>query len=411
MRKSLMTTGLLITIILGCTSQQQPSGGDGGTPVGGDGGGVVVQPCTTDADCRGDGGDQRLVCNSCTGLCQVAEGQPCKQDVNCNLLSAWCDLCLGADPAWGRCRTLAGLCGNCTSDNECGSNTLMKNKCMTGTGGAKFCGRDCSRAGQHCPLGYFCSDEGSGIKQCRPCGGDGGVCNMPGSCTKDSDCSFRHFCAQGTDVCPVCTQGCIDDQSCGTGMICHDNGRCSTSCLQGYTCPEGFTCSNAGRCILPDACLTNADCRTLSNPPHYCNTEIQRCVVGCDEDLDCLDASKYCERATRECKQRPCIGTYQCAFGQFCNIDGGVCYEAEGPYCAECTDDNACRTGPGFEQNICVEFQDPDGGSYGKYCIVIPCTPQVAETGCPQGYQCVEIEMQSGTTAGCLRHCWVPARQ
>jgi hypothetical protein len=352
---------------------------------------VTRPPCARDADC--DGG----VCNSCNHTCETVDGGACVENVNCNILVAYCDPCVS------RCKPIHDLCAACADDRQCGE----ENRCLAFDGGVRACGRDCSLFG--CPTGYVCTTEAGGARQCRPCAG---ACGAPGSCSRDSDCPFRQFCNVAPGVCPRCVQGCTDDLSC-PGQKCHDNGRCAPAC-PGAACPTGYTCVD-GRCTLPGACVANADCRDLPDPPHHCDTAQNRCVPGCDEDFDCLPVAQtqgtLCDRGTRTCVPRPCTATFQCGFQEFCNTGTGKCFAAGGTYCQACQADGDCACGAGATcppgPNRCLEFQDADGGSRGKFCVLGGCNRDGgAETGCPQGYQCTALQDFNG----CFRACWEPVR-
>ena len=398
--------------LLACSSSSGTSAGrDGGVAerdggVAADGGGVpdagvVSARCTQDGQC--DGG----VCNRCTMTC-TARTSTCQQDINCNVLEAFCDSCTN------QCQNVRGLCGTCTEDRECG----LDNKCVTFDGGARACARDCIVSG--CPAGYVCANEAGGVKQCRPCAG---ACNAPGACSRDSDCPYRSFCSVPAGQCPSCATGCADDFACSNGTKCHDNGRCSPACPQ-TPCPQGYTCSLDGHCKLPGGCTSNAECRDQANPPHYCDLSRNRCIPGCDADHDCLPGANtqgsLCDRAAHRCVPRPCTGTFACAFQQFCNTQAGQCFDANGTYCATCMNDNECNCGTGATcppgPNKCLEFTDADGGSRGKFCIQGGCMRFDAgiggESGCPQGYACTEIPTGENTKMnGCFRQCFTPGRR
>ena len=330
-------------------------------------------------------------------------GATCTEDVNCNVLEAFCDRCTG------RCKAAAGLCGTCGEDRECG----LDNKCLSFTGGARGCGRDCMTGG--CPTGYTCENEAGGARQCRPCAG---ACHAAGACGRDADCPFRSFCNAQPGTCPSCAAGCSDDTSCGNGLKCHDNGRCSGACPS-VACPAGYQCGTDGHCTLPGGCRANADCRDLPSAPNYCNATTNRCASGCDEDNDCLTVvttqGSLCDRNARRCVPRPCTGTFQCAFEQLCNGTSGQCFAANGSYCHSCQNDTDCACGTGATcpsgPNKCLEFSDADGGSVGKWCMVGGCRIFDAgtggESGCPQGYRCTALQdNMSNPFNGCFRQCW-----
>jgi hypothetical protein len=108
---------------------------------------------------------------------------------------------------------------------------------------------------------------------------------------------------------------------------------------------------------------------------------------------------------------RPCEGTYACGYQEFCNRQTGQCFAAGGTYCQTCQQDSDCNCGSGATcppgPHHCLEFQDSDGGSQGKFCMLGGCNPDGGmETGCPQAYVCWELpNPQGGSFYGCFRHC------
>src|SRR5262245_44435858 len=159
--------GLLLARVLlaACGSQRSGSGDGGALPNNGrdakpaadagltpQDGGISADGgtrCSGPGDCSGG-----ALCNSCTQRCEVVDGGACVQNVNCNILVAYCDSCVG------RCRPVQPLCGSCSDDSQCGEG----NRCLTMDGGARGCGRDC--AALTCPLGYVCEAEPAGGRQC-----------------------------------------------------------------------------------------------------------------------------------------------------------------------------------------------------------------------------------------------------
>jgi hypothetical protein len=125
----------------------------------------------------------------------------------------------------------------------------------------------------------------------------------------------------------------------------------------------------------------------------------QTCQPGCLEDFDCKSSKKICVNGS--CEEKPCDGNFWCAFGQVCDLSGGGCKEAEGPYCDTCADESTC--GPGGK---CIELQDDEGNALGKFCAPA-CGPD-PNNPCPNGYSCVELQDENEVPTGesiCFRDC------
>ena len=164
--------------------------------------------------------------------------------------------------------------------------------------------------------------------------------------------------------------------------------------------------------------MNDADCSF----PGYCDRISRACQDNkCRDEKDCLSGYK-CENA--ECIKLSCLenggAQVSCEIFQFCcgegkatlcadpsggSVDPGQCYTASTPpWCSKCDKNEDCAKDAGFN-DMCIEFQDKDGGTLGKFCGVTctldpdgGTTPQPGE--CPRGHQCFDIKDQNGASQG-----------
>ena len=136
-------------------------------------------------------------------------------------------------------------------------------------------------------------------------------------------------------------------------------------------------------------------------PATYCDLSTNRCVAGCERDVDCLNSAQICSNGL--CEERGCSRNYQCAFGQVCDVASQTCVDAVGRHCESGCDpmtENACGT----TGQMCLGLQDDEGNAIGDFCF----EPCLAEPNrCPVGYGCTEIEDQDMSVVGeiCFRDC------
>ncbi|MFA6034057.1 MAG: hypothetical protein WC889_14250 [Myxococcota bacterium] len=259
-----------------------------------------------------------------------------------------------------------------------------------------------------------------------------GVCAS--YCISDTDCGrnpttkIQQICNSTTGT---CYDGCLNangtpnDNKCSNDMKCHSNGRCDDPCTIDKDCTGMFgkkvdwICNEDNRCqfcIERDesggckvkGCASDGDC---PNRPTYCDRETHVCQDGkCRNTQDCASTGDVCENGT--CRRLDCLengGADSCRVFQFCCGENktGECKDNEGtvvkkgdcftastpPYCTKCEKNEDCSADAGY-QDICLEFQDRDGGTAGKFCTT-KCVK--GETGwCPAGHQCSEIKDQNG---------------
>jgi hypothetical protein len=350
--------------------------------------------CASDSDCAADA----RICD-CSGHCVLPGLGPCEEDKNCGG-GKYCDPCVK------QCYEKKPLCAACRSEHLCNPLTseciptgsqceVDGSRCLDFVTGGSFCGQAClSDAG--CPGGYGCldlADIGIGVKQCVP---KSGSCQKVKECEKDVDCEFGNICNAQF----VCVAGCQKDTECPQGKVC-SGFRCTAACDPvNNPCPEGQTCDVGGHCEIPGGCVDAFDCE---DPETYCQPDTHLCVPGCLSTFDCKSAGKECEGGV--CVQAGCPSTDWCAFGQVCDKATAECVVPPEPFCKPgCQKDEEC----GPEPSKCIEIQDEEGTSKGKFCF--PKCYDDPENPCPQGYQCVELTDQDGKPAGkvCARACDKP---
>ena len=352
---------------------------------------VPLVECTTDEECFGE----NRVCD-CQGRCADAGTKPCEEDKNCGG-GAFCDPCV----KW--CFPQGEVCDPCSSENLCNpitgecrpvgdQCTVEGSHCLDYVSGGSFCGRAClSDAG--CPMGYTCMDLsqfGIELMQCVP---NEGSCDKVRECEADTDCLFGEIC----NPMHQCVKGCEVDTECPSGNVCI-SARCVEACDPvNNPCDDGLICNEKGKCLPPGGCADAYDCPV---PETYCDPDTSMCEDGCMLDMDCKSAAKLYEGG--ECVKRGCTATYWCSFGEVCELETGDCVIPPEPFCATCEEDAEC----GEEPSKCLELQDEDGNSQGKFCFVA-CYSDPANR-CPQGYQCTQLQDQNGASQGevCARTCY-----
>ncbi len=201
--------------------------------------GLCVQ-CETSAQCSGATPvcDPTLdACVPCNGDDGTATPDPCSFSVN------------------PTCNLLAGTCGKCTNDTQCGPGHAGA-FCNTTTGS---CGNSCTTDAE-CGAGNWCDDlSGPGFCQPKTNNGfpvPGGTCTttiggracLSTVCDTDNACGYRN----GDGPCAT-----SDDPTKCRSTICATSG------------------TNSGDCV---ECLTDADCAGTLTP--VCNTTTNTCVLG-----------------------------------------------------------------------------------------------------------------------------------
>lgn len=301
--------------------------------------------------------------------CSPSHSPPCDVDADC---------------PEGRCRF--GACGPaCLDDFECGAGE----RCAEGT----CAERPQCAASSDCASGFTCEAGRCACASDAACASNQscqrGQCVTPSPCRRDDQCldgkrcevtqglclppcSLATDCAPGVDpaianalyFCQVgsCHRRCLNDATCGAGLVCRD-GLCATADCATFTdCRSGSYCTDArfGRCVPYTPCATAAECEPnftcapfdpAACPPGFpCEQPICQELPRCFIDGDCAAAEgpSYC--ADGHCQRSTaCVGSGHCSAEQACVanvcVPGGCRGHSDCPIGQMCTD-GACAEAP-----------------------------------------------------------------
>src|SRR5207244_3484517 len=216
---------------------------------------------------------------------------------------------------------------SCSSDTDCDDrNPCTVDRCLSGTGGVKFCDNAPGNAGT----------------VCRP---SAGPCDVAETCTGTSrDCPPDTFAAAGTP-CRASAGVCDPPETCtGSSAGCPPDGFQSSSTVcrpSAGPCDPAEYCTGSSADCPPDdsggaciPCATAADC----NDNNVCTYD------SCDGGVCSNTAIEGCN---------PCTTAADCNDGNACTVEScvaGVCYNTRIPGCTPCTtvtdcdDHNGCTT-------------------------------------------------------------------
>jgi hypothetical protein len=179
---------------------------------------------------------------------------------------------------------------------------------------------------------------------------------------------------------------------------CYDASQCSADPGESIACVDG-DCTTV-------ECLSTLDCPLGK----VCDVDGQdyECVDGCNNDLDCSAGFSCSEDGI--CAEYGCRSSLlDCAFGEICNLESGVCEEDPRPHCQACDpllnewdigepgdncDDflsgNSSCGGPGA---ICTTFTVGDLPLTSEPICYVPCEEAL---DCPTGFTCSLVTFRYG---------------
>lgn len=108
-------------------------------------------------------------------------------------------------------------------------------------------------------------------------------------------------------------------------------GACSNTKLGSRNCQEDVDCGTPVSAFRCEAQTAVCYCRTDDACPgaQFCNT-VGFCQdrAGCETNLDCFDASTFCDTASGQCVSRGrCSADIQCQLGEVCDVSRSRCVE------------------------------------------------------------------------------------
>jgi hypothetical protein len=249
------------------------------------------------------------------------------------------------------CNLDSGVCGPCTSSDQCLDNDAGPVCLRTGACGCQ--------SSADCPITSGCGMGGV----CGPaCTLDGGpdcaamqmtcdpVTRVCVACLTDQDCTTQTpYCTADIDAGNNCVE-CVSPDQCPSGMPgCNSFRNMCGSCFASTDCPasapvcQGFACGQS--CVLPDggeycatgvcqastglcvACLQDADCAGQAGRP-FCASDVDagtRCVQ-CLQASDCPDAG-YCNSQFLFCGS--------CASSSDCPPEAPTCHNPPFGTCSD----------------------------------------------------------------------------
>ncbi|MCP4503787.1 MAG: hypothetical protein GY822_28000 [Deltaproteobacteria bacterium] len=237
-------------------------------------------------------------------------------------------------------------------------------------------------------MGSSCSTDGSS-ERCTTVDdarcADGQICDVDeGYCTCNPD-------VPGNNGCSV-DEICNAERRCQIRPGCLTNDDCENS--SGEASAEQFCDVTTGTCLLKLYCQAGDDdvcCTKDTHCPyaHICNALEGRCILGCNDDGDCLLGQGCVKEAIGtigQCQAGRCTANNQCGYGELCNLEDGFCvYDARGPICQGCSGGVAsddCEE----PANYCLtDSSDPTRSS--EFCGVDCSQGQP----CPFGYSCSDV--------------------
>jgi hypothetical protein len=353
------------------------------------------QECQTNSDC-----DDSNVCNgveTCVGVaCQPGTPLTCDNGVYCDGLET-CDPASGCQTATNPCPETE--CKHCNEDaNNCfdpvGTACSDDGEYCTGVeqcDGAGTCassGNPCEPESEckHCnevdgncfdSSGTACTDDNkycTGVEQCDGAGlcvSSGNPCEPESECKRCNEATNRCFDPDGTP----CTDDlvfCNGVEECDGAGNCVSSGEdpcpgseCKTCQEDTDSCfdPEGAYCgSNSDTaCTDRDTCDGAGNCQDNHAPPDTPCDDGKFCT-----GTDTCDGAGVCDNHTGD----PCLGGDEC--NAYCNEDTNDCYDPNGTFCGDPTDDDCTDRDTCDGAGTCQDNHASVGAPCddGRYCTI-----------------------------------------
>lgn len=333
-----------------------------------------INPCKGNQACSAEGlcvdkcysgsCQNGLVCDGKTRLCVVGE---CSWYDNCPTTEQYCDIenyrCVN------KCN--AGTCGEglvCNDERRC-----VSGEC-TRTDPCKDPGKACDYETMTCTVKCQSNDDCSEGKLCyldgvcrKPCSAGscdtGTVCGDDGICI-EAECSAIDPCDISYKVCfdGKCIDKCKSDKNCAEDQICNTtSGLCTARC-NADSCGSGMVCGDDGRCtagecskLTPCAgsgkvCSASNECVAQTFDHNECY--FYRCDYQCDCNARCKNA--YNESDSDAVKQEKLN-----ACNISCKKDCASCQKLN----KTCPDGKQCNA---FNQ--CIDSSTANGKGLGEPC-------------------------------------------
>ena len=298
------------------------------------------------------------------------------------------------DPNAPFCDTQAGNCVACVEDSQCGDGFICDDN---------MCHPGCRSENDRCGPGQVC----------RP----GAACV---ECIADVQCGAGRVCSTNNTCVPGCSAA---NPACPMGLVCDTNAGACVECTSNANCPNEplRTCDTTTHTCVQ--CVTSNDCHDAATPA--CNPATHTCTqcvvnddcgggacvmnrcVQCTADAQCSGATPTCNTTTNTCVACVPGVNDHCPQGQYCRPDftceqgcktgadcpSGVCLPNHS--CQGCTMDSQCAAG-----NIC---NTQTGVCVGACGATNPCAS--GQTCCAATSRCIDLQNDSNNCGACGRAC------
>jgi hypothetical protein len=153
---------------------------------------------------------------------------------------------------------------------------------------------------------------------------DGGQCDFPDECKKDSFCTSSRVCAALPGDGMACSaQGCASGLYCGLGT-CHPLLGAGGLCTSTLQCEEGLFCDTTAatrtctpRHAIGEQCTGNLSCESNTCLPGTCAGTGNTCFTNTTCSNHCADDNSFCF-TDGDCMSGTCSGT-----GTLCSTSAG----------------------------------------------------------------------------------------